>query len=209
MKQLRVTCGVWLVLGGLTVTAMYGQRASTPRPAATTVLRFQAPSFLGVAVMDVDSERAKALGLKEERGVEVKSVEDDSPAAKAGIKEGDVVLEYNGQRVDGTEQFMRLVRETPAGRQAKVTVWRGGATQTLTATIGSRTGQHFDRDSFAIAIPRPPEIRLDLPRPFTSWRSSTLGIESESLGSQLAEYFGVKEGALVRAVTKGSAADKG
>ena len=68
------------------------------------------------------SERAKELHLKEERGVEVRCVDADSPAAKAGLKEGDVVLEYNGQRVEGGEQFMRLVRETPPGR-AKVGLW--------------------------------------------------------------------------------------
>jgi serine protease Do len=58
-------------------------------------------------------------------------------------------------------------------------------------------------------LTRMPEIRIpDTPRVFTSWRSGMLGIESESLGSQLAEFFGVKEGALVRSVTKGTPADK-
>jgi hypothetical protein len=50
--------------------------------------------------------------------------------------EGDVVLEFNGQHVEGTTQFQRLVRETPVGRQAKISVWRNGAMQTLTATVG-------------------------------------------------------------------------
>jgi serine protease Do len=54
-----------------------------------------------------------------------------------------------------------------------------------------------------------PGIRIpDIPRAFTTWRSPTLGIESESLNPQLAEYFGVKEGVLVRAVTHDSAAEK-
>ncbi len=53
----------------------------------------------------------------------------DSPAAKAGLKEGDVVLEYNGQRIEGGEQFMRLVRETPVDRQVRLLVWRNGATR--------------------------------------------------------------------------------
>ena len=54
-----------------------------------------------------------------------------------------------------------------------------------------------------------PDIRIpDVPRPVVSWRSSILGIEGESLDSQLADFFGVKEGVLVRSVVKGSAAEK-
>ena len=100
-------------------------------------------SFLGVAVAELDTERAKELKLKDEHGVEVKSVEDDSPASKAGVKAGDVVLEFNGQRVEGTEQFVRLVRETPVGRHVKLLVSRNGSTQTLTAAIGSKSSSPF------------------------------------------------------------------
>jgi len=76
-------------------------------------------SFLGVGVTEVNTGRAKALNLKEERGVEISRVQDNSPAEKAGLKVGDVVLEYNGQRVEGIEQFVRLVRETPAGERRR------------------------------------------------------------------------------------------
>ena len=79
-------------------------------------------SFLGIGVQEIDSERAKALNLREERGVEVTRVEDDSPAAKGGIQTGDVVLEYNGDRVEGVEEFMRMVRETPPGRDVKLSI---------------------------------------------------------------------------------------
>ena len=87
-----------------------------PAPERTIITRQMAGSFLGIGVQEIDTERAKALNLREERGVEVTRVEDDSPAAKGGIKMGDVVLEYNGERVEGVEQFMRMVRETPPGR---------------------------------------------------------------------------------------------
>src|SRR5215204_3028455 len=79
-------------------------------------------SFLGIGVQEIDNERAKALNLREERGVEVTRIEDESPAAKGGIKTGDVVLEYNGERVEGVEQFMRMVRETPPGREVKLSI---------------------------------------------------------------------------------------
>src|SRR5262249_24712222 len=98
-------------------------------------------SYLGIGAMDVTPERAKALNLKEERGVEVSSVEADGPAAKAGIKEGEVVRKLSGQPGRGRAKFQRMVQEMPVGRQVKVTVWRGGAPQTLTATIGERKNQ--------------------------------------------------------------------
>ena len=111
-------------------------------------------SFLGIGVQEIDADRAKALNLREERGVEVTRVEDDSPAAKGGIKTGDVVLEYNGERVEGVEQFMRMVRETPPGREVKLSITRNGSPQQLTMKTGSRKtwmttryGERFGRDS--------------------------------------------------------------
>ena len=155
----------------------------------------------------------KALNLREERGVEVTRVEDDSPAAKGGIKTGDVVLEYNGDRVEGVEQFMRMVRETPPGREVKLSIARNGSQQQLTMKTGSRKTWMTTRygDAASLEFPRVeiPEINMpDIPRAFMSWRSSIVGIEAESLDSQLAEYFGVKEGVLVRSVVPGSSAEK-
>ena len=169
-------------------------------------------SYLGLGVVEIVAERAKTLNLKDEHGVEITRVEDDSPAAKAGLKAGDVVLEYNGQRVEGVDQFMRLVRETPPGRDVKLSISRAGSPQQLTvrtmarkAWLASRFGEH------AVELPRieMPDIRMpDVPRAFMTWRSSFLGIEGESLDSQLAEFFGVREGVLVRSVVKASAAEK-
>src|SRR5215469_12205965 len=118
-------------------------------------------SYLGVGVIDIEEERAKALNLKEARGVEIKSVDADSRAAKAGLKEGDVVLDYNGTPVAGVEQFARLVRETPAGRQVHLNVWRSGAPQTITATVATRPGGysfHSDGDSFSYTMPPMPPM---------------------------------------------------
>jgi serine protease Do len=182
------------------------------------VVQHSGSSYLGVGVVEITAERAKELHLKEERGVEVRCIDANSPAAKAGLKEGDVVLEYNGAKVEGGEQFMRLVRETPPGRAASLTVFRSGSNQTLSATIGQRqTGQFafLDSDEPLMAFPEMPRVapmpalRMpDMPTSFMVWSSPTLGVESESLKPQLAEYFGVKEGVLVRAVVHDSAAEK-
>ena len=162
--------------------------------------------FLGVGIQEIDADRAKALKLKEEAGVEVTKVDEGSPAEKAGLKVGDAITEYNGQRVEGIEQFSRLVRETPAGREAVLGIVRQGAAQTVRAKLGVRSGAVIPRlqnelESLRLNIP-------DMPHSTMSWRSPMLGIQTERLEGQLADFFGAKEGALVRAVTKGSAAEK-
>jgi serine protease Do len=180
---------------------------AAPKAQSVQIWTSGSGSFLGIGVAEITSERAKAMNLKEEYGVEVTRVDEDSPAAKAGLQHGDAILEYNGQRVDGIEQLQRLIRETPAGRNVKLLIARNGGTQTLTAIVGSR--RSHTKDSFAPEAFDMPEIHIpDMPGILTTTRNSRLGIEAESLGPQLAEYFGVKEGVLVRAVTKGSMAEK-
>ncbi len=169
-------------------------------------------SYLGVGVADINAERVKALKLKEERGVEITRVEDNSPATKAGLKVGDVVLDYNGQRVEGTAQFQRMVRETPADRQVRLLISRDGATQTVTAAIGQLNDFIRNKSNILASIEeakRRLQLQVpDTPRALMSWRSGTLGVEAEALSDQLAAYFGVKEGVLVRSVAKDSAAEK-
>jgi serine protease Do len=167
---------------------------------------FVGGTYLGVNIAEIEANRAKELRLKEDYGVEITRVEENSPAEKAGVKAGDVVLEYNGQRVEGMEQFGRMVRETPPGREVKLTVSRNGATQTLMAVLGSR------KSRFAGNFPpgfEMPEFHMpDIPQVFTTIRSPMLGVEAESLGSQLAVYFSVKEGVLVRSVLDNTPAQK-
>lgn len=207
------------VLAGVLVTAGAVKGGPDPDPLppqadrTITITRLSGGSFLGIAVSEVDSERAKALNLREEYGVEITRVEDESPAAKAGLKIGDVVLEYNGQRVEGIDQFMRLVHETPPGREVKLSVSRNGSAQTILVKTASRKAWAVKSGDMMKSFEFPniviPDIQIpDVPKAYMSWRSSMLGIEAESIDSQLAQYFGVKEGVLVRSVIKGSAAEK-
>lgn len=172
-------------------------------------------TYLGVGVKEIDSERARTLKLKEEHGVEITTVEPESPAEKAGLKPGDVVLEYNGQRVEGTQQFVRFVRETPPGRTVRLAVFRNGSMQTVTATVAERKGRSFNfpaprmGEDIEVRIRKQLEGLRDVPRVTMSWHAGVLGIEGESLrGSQLGEFFGAGEGVLVRSVMKGTPAEK-
>jgi serine protease Do len=206
----------FVAAASLVSCSAFAQQVVTPRghSAQGYVMQKASGGYLGIGGLDVSPERAKALNLKEERGVEVSSLAEDGPAAKAGVKQGDVVLEFNGQPVEGTAQFQRLVRETPVGRQVKIAVWRSGAAQTLTATVGEnrQTTVFGPGDgSWNFSMPEIPAMpNIDIPQFQMNLQNPMLGIVGEPLGreEQLAEFFGVQEGVLVRSVKKGSAADK-
>lgn len=201
------------VLG--TAAAVSVLPAQNTAPNTVRVLPLGGGTYMGVMVQEIDSERAQALKLPGEYGVEITRIEPDSPAERAGLKTGDVIMQYNGQRIEGMEQFKRLVSETPAGREVKLDIVRAGSPQTVTVKIGSRRPPvTFNvQGNFPMTVPgNTPqnfEFRVpDIPRSFMTWRSAALGIEAEALDGQLAQYFGVKEGVLVRSVNKGSAAEK-
>jgi serine protease Do len=164
-------------------------------------------SYLGIWMWEVDAARARELRLPEPGGIEVTLVSPGSPADLAGVRAGDVVEEYNGQKTGNIEQFSRMVRDTPPGRQVKLRVFRNGTSQVLTAKIEAISAA--DRPpAIQGARPGPPPERQDVPRSLMTWRSPVLGIDAEPLFAQLAAFFGVAEGVLVRSVASGSPAEK-
>jgi serine protease Do len=195
---MRSTC-----LIAMLALPLFGQPA-LPAPPATSVRMFAGPaagSYLGIGIQEMTAERAKELKLRREAGVEITRVSPESPAEKAGLKVGDVVLQYNGTKVEGIEQLQRLVRETPAGREAKVEISRSGSNQMINVRIGQRPPAPGVPEFFNQRMP-------DVPRIFSGLRSPMLGVEAEPLEGQLAQYFGVSDGVLVRSVAKGSLAEK-
>jgi C-terminal processing protease CtpA/Prc len=182
----------------------------------------EGPSWLGVETHEVTSGNAKELKLPAERGVVVAGVTKDSPAAKAGVKENDVITEVNGQRVEGSAQFRRMIHEIPAGRAAQLTVWRDGRAQSLSATLGKAEERHSTwmgatPGNFAFRMPEVMEMPEMPPMEFGGEMamlpggSPRLGIDAEDIGGQLGSFFGAPdgEGILVRSVNGGSAAEKG
>jgi serine protease Do len=179
-------------------------------------------SWLGVETQEVTPEKAKSLKLSPEHGALIGKVLPDSPASKAGLKENDVVTEINGQRVEGTTQFRRMIRETPGGRAVQLSVWRDGKQQTITATLGKSEERHgammkVSPQAFAFRIPEMPTMP-EIPEIHNfGWDSGMslsgkprLGIDAENLTGQLGAYFGVPEGegVLVRNVNTDSPAEK-
>jgi serine protease Do len=177
--------------------------------------------WLGVEIGEVTPDNSKDLKLTAVRGVVVKDVEPDSPAAKAGLKENDVITQYDGQTVEGTVQFRRLVRETPAGHTVALTVSHDGATQNLSVELGER-GAFLEkkmkgkmRDFGGVQSFVMPNNEFNFsggPEGFSLMdnRTPVLGISAEDLTGQLGAYFGAPDdsGILVREVRSGTPAEK-
>jgi serine protease Do len=181
--------------------------------------------WLGVGVSEITTDKAKELKLPAERGALLGKIIPDSPAAKAGLKQNDVITEINGQRVEGTAQFRRMIREIPVGRTAQLNVWRNGKSQMVSVTIGKSE----PRGAMAMVMPSPgsytfrmPEVQElpELPEVselgdlhnFAMFGSGQprLGIDAENLEGDFGNYFGAPdgEGVLVRNVFGDSPAAK-
>ena len=94
--------------------------------------------WLGVGIQPVTPEIATALGLDKPLGALVSQVEPNSPAAKANLRKGDVILGYNGQPVESLHDLTRLVADTPAGKRADIVVWRDKSKTTLRVEIAKQ-----------------------------------------------------------------------
>ncbi len=92
-------------------------------------------SWLGVSIQPLTAELAKGFSLADAKGALVATVTEDSPAMRAGIKAGDIIIEYDGHKVARSEELPRLVAETPAGREVSVTVLRDGKAMKLQAKV--------------------------------------------------------------------------
>lgn len=176
-------------------------------------------SFLGVNIWEVNAELAKKKQLPVSSGIYITSVLSGSAADKAGLGKGDVVVKFAGQDVIGEKQFVRLVRETPVGREVGVEVIREGDRTQMTVKMGSKKDLMAlktkqletlrSKEPFSSPGLEGPKVFIpDVPHVYTTWRSPRLGIIGESLEAQLAEYFGVEEGVLVRSVGEDTPASR-
>lgn len=185
--------------------------------------------YLGINFRDVSDDQLSTLKLKEARGAEITVLDHDGPGCKSGLLAHDVILQMNGQVVEGEEQLRRMLREMPAGRTVNFVISRDGQQQTISSPLADRNtigevawGQH-------ITVPDPEAQHAE-----SSWHgkgffgpnapsssgiskhsfmgtttvlsSSYTGAMLEMMGPQLSDYFGAPGGLLVRAVDPNSPA---
>lgn len=175
--------------------------------------------YLGVDLADVDQERAQALRLREVRGAVITLIDHDAPAGQIGLKVNDVVLELNGQPVEGAEQLRRMLREIPAGHKVSLEISRDGNIQTLAVELADRRAMEHDvwnKISNGGDVFAPPGMGIlsgggdaSVPGGFhMPFFGSTLNVGAmvEPLTTQMAEYLGVPSGLMVKQVARKSEA---
>jgi serine protease Do len=107
--------------------------------------------WVGVRIQAMTDDIAESIGLDKPRGALVTDVDQNSPAAKAKLQPGDVILSFDGKPIERTRQLPRLVAETPADKTVKVTLWRDGKESTVDVKIGP-----LNPDKLATAAPAAP-----------------------------------------------------
>jgi serine protease Do len=91
---------------------------------------------LGVLIGNLTREAAEALGLPKAQGASVQNVEKDSPAEKAGVQAGDIVLKVDGRSIEGSAELTRVIGNTKPGSRVTLNVWRSGSARDISVTVG-------------------------------------------------------------------------
>jgi len=146
--------------------------------------------WLGVSIQPLTPELAKSFNAKDTKGVLVSDVIPDSPAAKAGLKPGDILLDFDGKKVEAPADLQRTVGLAQPGQDAKMKVWRDQSEKTIDIKIGEA-----------------PDEKEAQQRP-TRATPSALGLEVRPITPDLARQLNLKstDGVIVARVEEGSAA---
>jgi serine protease Do len=201
------------ILAAAVAVAVISVRPAAAQGQPRVIMQAAGTGSIGVTIRDVTGDDASKAKMSSPAGVYVDSVREGSPAAKAGFQAGDIVVDFDGERVRSASHFTRLVQESVPNRQVTAVVVRGTSKQTLNvAPEASNTGSFILGDAkrqlelrqapgnFNFSLD-PDRLRRALPA-----TGATLGVAVTPLSEQLASYFGVKQGVLVSDVTAGSPA---
>ncbi|MFD2261491.1 DegQ family serine endoprotease [Lacibacterium aquatile] len=144
--------------------------------------------WLGVRIQKLDEDVATGFGLDKARGALVSSVQENSPAAKAQIKQGDVILKFDGRDVPESDRLPRIVADTPIGKAVDATVWRNRKEITVKVTVGELK----EDEVAAAADPNVPAVTGEV---------KSLGLTLAGLNAQSREKYGLDESAVGVLVT--------
>jgi serine protease Do len=158
--------------------------------------------WLGVRIQEVTDDIAEGLSMTATQGALVAGVTEKGPAAEAGIEPGDVILEFNGQKVTAMHELPRLVADEPIGKEVPVLVLRKGAQKTVTVKLGRLE----DSEAAAAATAATPQTEQPATPPVIT---GPLGLSLSDLSPTLRTKYGIKEavtGVIVTEVADGSVA---
>ncbi len=185
-----------LVAGALAMPAAYAQAGRAQKDDSTVQMpRPGRVSMIGVRLSDIAAEQTASLKLSKPEGALVAAVNPHSPAAAAGLRENDVIVMFDGERVRSVSHLTRLVHETPAGREVPMSVMRDG--RKTDVRIRPEAGGTWFDPRFGDTLDF---IMQGVRDGVTSRTRSRLGVNVQELSGGLPEYFGVESGVLVTAV---------
>ncbi|MBD3331324.1 PDZ domain-containing protein [candidate division GN15 bacterium] len=161
-------------------------------------------AWLGIATQTVDYTLAEGFDLDVDYGAIVNYVYDDSPADKAGLRDGDIIVKVNGKKVTGSDDLIDTIEDAGVDSELSLTVMRDGSEQTFSAVLTGRPAKrervvHINRSGHD-------PIVIDIPH----FSRVYLGVRIMDMSRQLGDYFGVEQGngALITEVEPDSPADK-
>jgi len=155
---------------------------------------------LGIAIQEVNQSLADSFGMSKPTGALVSAVEKDSPAGKAGLEPGDVILSVNGKEIAGSSELPPVIADIAPGESAKLQVWRKGGTRDLEVKVGaqkeekvaSASGKDVDQGRLGLALRQlTPEERRQM--------DGVKGLLVESVGGAAARA-GIRSGDVVLSV---------
>lgn len=227
MFQRSIFAFVAMVSLGLVVVAQDAPKVVEKAPKAFTFSFGGDGGYLGVQTIEVNKDNYAKFGLSSVRGVAIEKVVEGSPAANAGLRDGDVIIAVNGDEVASSRKLTRLITEIDPDHTAKITVLRNGSQQDITATLGKRPTPRFENGAFATTLPGRIEMpdlkdlpRIDVPgiaiapemdgKSFV-WRSGqgrSIGVAVYPMTKQLGERYGIDGGVMINNVRDDSPAAK-
>lgn len=173
--------------------------------------------YLGVSVQRLRHSLRNAFDIPENvNGLIISKVHDDTPADRAGLRDKDVIVRFNGKSVDSEDGFTRMIRATRPGSQATITVWRDGKTIDLAATMAPVSDSEWswnDDDGVTVVPPTPRGAPVPPvpPQAFSMFSEDRghMGVHLQDLNPDIAEYFSAPDarGALVWQVVEDSPAE--
>ncbi|HEX8706804.1 MAG TPA: PDZ domain-containing protein [Pyrinomonadaceae bacterium] len=187
-----------------------------PAEPQTFTFYYDGSNYLGILPEDINDANMGRYSLSEPRGVGISRVTQGSPAERAGLKTGDVILQYDGEPVTSVRKLFRLIGESAPEHTARLTIRRGGSEQQVSVKLGVRENAARTLEGL---MPRQRELFNQPPRPYVlppsapllNLRSSRrIGVTTTDLTAQLADYFGVagRQGLLITSVREDSPAAK-
>ncbi|MDO9547824.1 MAG: PDZ domain-containing protein [Candidatus Marinimicrobia bacterium] len=154
--------------------------------------------WLGVGISEITPSIRREAGLKDQTGILINAVYDNSPAEDADLKESDIILKYDGKSVQYVDELVEMVQNTHPKSKVKLEIFRDGKTIDKKVAIGKK--KNYERH---YSLPYRQKIRISHDRPY-------LGAQVQDLSKDLAEYFQVEEykGVVITEVVAGSPAEK-